>query len=471
MLKKIVKTLIFFLPFILGTIGFHIIEGAPLNDALFFSIGFYTLNNTDPASNIFIELARWTAPLATASGLIMAVTALKQRLKDFFAYLGGESIAVYGSQEDISVILGQLGRRGIRIKDEERLPKAGRYILMGQEEENFKLYQKFENLLAGKQVYLRCRSMNGRASGASMNLFFEEEIAARIFWKKQSLYDEAGRKNFRLNIVFPEFGILEEQLLLWGLQNNIFHPKQKIAYHVFGESGKFQAIYHELSQMEDPVIFHAGQWYDSLGLLERADRIIVSDTKELLGDLLFAIPEKCIDVLAESREAVLHYESRERLRLFFWRQEAEKLSNILEAKTLDRAKSINLRYAHLYSGVEETKENKEEEWGKLNTFTKYSNISSADYHEVRLFMIEEWKQKTGKSEPDEAYLLKLAELEHIRWNRYHYLNNWKYGVPQNEKNKDTVKRVHKDLVPFTELTREEQEKDAENIRVLLSVTD
>ena len=86
-------------------------------------------------------------------------------------------------------------------------------------------------------------------------------------------------------------------------------------------------------------------------------------------------------------------------------------------------------------------------------------------------MIEEWKQKTGKSEPDEAYLLKLAELEHIRWNRYHYLNNWKYGVPQNEKNKDTVKRVHKDLVPFTELTREEQEKDAENIRVLLSVTD
>lgn len=471
MLKKITKTLIFLIPFILGTIGFNIIEGRPLNDALFFSIGFYTLNNTEPASNIFIELARWTAPLATAGGLIMAVTALKQRFRDFFTYLRGESIAVYGPQEDISIILEQLGRRGIQIKDGERIPKAERYIFLGDEAFNFLFYQKYESFFAGKQVYLKCSSMNGRVSGANLNLFFEEEIAARIFWKKQNLYNEAEQKNFRLNLIFPEFGLLEEQLLLWGLQNNIFHPGQEISYHIFGETERFQAVYHELSKIEDSVIFHKEPWYESIELLEGADRIIVSDTAELLSDLLFAIPEKSIDVLAASRECVLHYESKERLRLFFWRQEAGKLSNILEEKTLERAKSINLRYAHLYSGTEETKENMEAEWGKLDTFTKYSNISSADYHEVRLLMIEEWKRKTGKDEPDEAYLLFLAELEHIRWNRYHYLNNWKYGIPKNGKNKDAVKRIHKDLVPFMSLTAEEKEKDAENIRVLLSVSE
>lgn len=147
------------------------------------------------------------------------------------------------------------------------------------------------------------------------------------------------------------------------------------------------------------------------------------------------------------------------------------MPNILEEKTLVQAKRINLRYAHLYSGVEETKHNLEAEWGRLDTFTKYSNISSADYHEIRLQMIEEWKKETGNHEPDTEYLMELAELEHIRWNRYHYLNNWRYGIPENGKNKDVAKRIHRDLIPFSALTEEEKEKDAENIRVLLSIED
>ena len=84
-------------------------------------------------------------------------------------------------------------------------------------------------------------------------------------------------------------------------------------------------------------------------------------------------------------------------------------------------------------------------------------------------MIEDWKQETGKAEPDASFMMELAELEHIRWNRYHYINNWRYGIPQNGKNKDSIKKIHKDLVPFSELTEAEKEKDVENIRVLLSI--
>lgn len=468
-IKKILKVVVFFIPFILGAIGFGVVEGEPFTDALFFSIGFYTLNNIDNVSNIFIELARWTAPLMTAGGVIMAVTVLKERFLNWSTYLRGESIAVYGPEEETGPMLAQLGKKGIWISDDERFAKASRYILMGEENENFLFYQKYGSRLSGKPVYLKCSSMNERATSVNLNLFFEEEIAARIFWKKQNLYREAKEKGFRFSIVFLEFGILEQQLLLWGLQNNIFYPGQEITYHIFGDADRFQAVYHELSKVEDSVIFHKEPWYESMELLGGADRLIVSDAAETLNELLFAIPEKCIDVLAANPEEVLHYENQERLRIFFWRQEAGRVPNILEEKTLVRAKSINLRYAHLYSGAEETKNNLEAEWGKLNTFTKYSNISSADYHEVRLGMIEEWKRKTGKSEPDHEYLTELAELEHIRWNRYHFLNNWKYGIPENGKNKDAVKRIHKDLVPFSELTDAEKEKDLENIRVLLSI--
>lgn len=468
-MKRVIKIIVFFIPFVFGVIGFRMAEGAAFNDALFYSIGFYTLNNMDPAENIFIEMARWTAPLMTAGGLVMAVAAFQQRFRNYFTWLRGGSVAVYGAAQDTAVLLAQLGKRGISVGEGERFQKAERYILMGREKENFLFYQNNYDRLAGKQVYLKCTSMNGRMTEGNVNLFFEEEIAARIFWKERNIYREAKEKDFRMSIVFPEFGVLEEQLLVWGLQNNIFHPAQRISYHIFGDAGKFRAVYHELSQIEEPIVFHDEPWYEAMDLFGAADRIIVCDAGACLNDILFAVPEKVIDVLVENSEEALHYEGKERLRLFEWKKEAEKIENILEEGMLKMAKSINLRYAHLYTGVAETEENLDAEWGKLNTFTKYSNISAADYHKVRLLMIDEWKKQTGREEIDGTFLRELAELEHIRWNRYHYLNNWKYGIPESGKNKDAVKRIHRDLAAFSELTEAEKDKDAENIRVLLSV--
>jgi hypothetical protein len=53
----------------------------------------------------------------------------------------------------------------------------------------------------------------------------------------------------------------------------------------------------------------------------------------------------------------------------------------------------------------------------------------------------------------------LAELEHIRWCRYHYIHNWKYGPAT-----DSSKRIHNCLIPFSELSEEEKAKDAEAIK-------
>ena len=64
-------------------------------------------------------------------------------------------------------------------------------------------------------------------------------------------------------------------------------------------------------------------------------------------------------------------------------------------------------------------------------------------------------------------LIFLGELEHIRWCRYHYLNNWKYGIPKNGKTKDPQNRLHSLLVPYDQLAEAEKEKDRENIRMLM----
>lgn len=85
-----------------------------------------------------------------------------------------------------------------------------------------------------------------------------------------------------------------------------------------------------------------------------------------------------------------------------------------------------------------------------------SNIASADYHEIRLMIMK----------ADNSYEINdsISELEHIRWCRFHYLNHWKYGGT-----KDTGRRIHPCLLPFSGLNKDDKSKDAEGIKVLLKI--
>ena len=189
----------------------------------------------------------------------------------------------------------------------------------------------------------------------------------------------------------------------------------------------------------------------------------------LLRALLSATLRRETDVFSSGEPALALLAGQERLRLFPWRTRATELDLLFEDTLYERAKRINLRYAHLYRGVEETAENMESEWEKLDAFMRCSNISAADYHELRLKLLEAQGLPDRAEDLSEEALEHLAELEHIRWCRYHYLNNWRFGRPENGKAKDPVRRLHTLLVPYDEMSGEEREKDRENIRVLLSV--
>ena len=115
----------------------------------------------------------------------------------------------------------------------------------------------------------------------------------------------------------------------------------------------------------------------------------------------------------------------------------------------------------------ESADAKDEEWRKLDSFSRSSNVSAADYHEVRLLMLKEQGQSAGQITPD--LLEKLSELEHIRWCRFHYLNNWKYGEPESGRAKDAARHIHRDLIPYGELSESEKEKDRSSVRLLLSI--
>ena len=63
----------------------------------------------------------------------------------------------------------------------------------------------------------------------------------------------------------------------------------------------------------------------------------------------------------------------------------------------------------------------------------------------------------------------LAELEHICWCRYHWLNNWCYSIPANRKANDAAKRIHIDLILYDQLTESEKANGRDTIGVLLGV--
>ena len=154
-LKGLMRVLVFFLPLGLTLYGYLSIHEETFLNAAFLGASMYVMNYGDTPPNLYIEIARWLAPLATASGVVFAFMALREKVIRRFRYLCGDSIAVYGDGADAEDILAQLGRKGIH-GPERQCVMADRYILMfSDEEENYDLqdeYQRVESIYMEEKV-------------------------------------------------------------------------------------------------------------------------------------------------------------------------------------------------------------------------------------------------------------------------------------------------------------------------------
>lgn len=469
--KKLVKAVVFLLPLGLTIYGYLISGEETFLNAAFKGVAMYVMGYGDTPPNLYVEIARWLAPLATASGVILAFMTLREKMRNELRYLRGGSIAVYGDGPDADDMLAQLKRKGIR-GPEGRLVHADRYILMFEDEKkNYDFYRKYPDELTEKQVYIKSSSLRPQdIDYENLHFFQYEEAEARVYWKKYSLLEEAERKDNRLKVVLIGGGKLGQSLLTEGLQKNIFHPDQEIEYHMFYAGEKFAACHPGLKKMGDPVLFHGEEWYQAPECLRQADRILVTDREnevEFLNDLLALVPQAQIDIFSREGALLKQLFRSGNIRVLDAEEEGRKLENVLNEELFSQAKQLNLNYAVLYGSASPDEESREREWRKLNAFTKYSNVSSMDYHEIRMQMLQKF---TGSdSTKEEAYLPYLelfAELEHIRWCRYHFLNDWSYGVPADGKAKDPVLRIHHSLIPYSALSEEEKEKDRETVRCM-----
>ena len=451
------------IPAILGMIGFCSSGGGFWNSA-YSCLTMYFMEYGDPTDNVWIQVARWLAPVATASGLTMVFTSASRWVKQLFARCSKKSVAVFGPDFEKTELLRELGIYGISM--DSSAVRAGSYVLMGNEDDNLEFYQQNAAVLKGKDVYLKCCALPEQVSSdPQLHLYSPEETAARLFWKENCPIKLSQEANHHLKIAIFGFGRLGRELLLQGLQYNIFSSNQVIEYHVFGDDEGFTDTHPQLTEITDPVVFHSEPWYKAQELLQGCHMKIVvqqEEQLELLQGLSSLFPQATIHVFAAQISGILLLMQNTGIECFDWKAKSMLLESIRGTKTHYLAKKLNLRYSHLYSGIPENDDNMESEWLKLDAFTRYSNISSANYHDVCMQILD------GANLTEEC-LAFLGELEHIRWCRYHYLNNWQYGVPESGKVKDPQKRIHKLLIPNDQLDELEQEKDRENVRILMDL--
>ncbi len=468
-LKKFFLTLLLVLPFVLGMIGF-ILAGENLPDAMYGALNLYVINTYLDEKNICIELARWLAPLASVSGLMLVIKGAWQRVKEFFRGLRKDSVTVYCDDEETGMVLLKQLKHGI-LSTDGRLRRTPEQILLFKNDmDNLNFYRRNKEFFDKKRVYMKLEKVDSFLLKKNSVRFFDlEELVARQYWLTHSLQEHCRDNSLYMKIAIVGFDSMGQKILNYGRLNNIYALNQCIEYHVWGESSLYQSSYDDTQmQNADRIIFHGGAWQEDMDKLVQMDRIIITerDNLRLLQELLYVCNDKEIHYYCEGEALLENVFGAEGLKSFGQRAKVLTVNNIKGDETYRFAKQINYQYYCLYGGEPVDQKNREkrmeELWEELDGFTKGSNIAAADYHEIRRRML---LKAAGEKYDMEA----LSELEHIRWCRYHYLNHWKYGVPENGKSKDVYRKIHKCLVPYAELSQEDKEKDTETVELLLAL--
>ncbi len=467
-LKKILYAVLWILPYFAGLAG-YLMAGEPLMNACYAAFTLYAVNPVSDANNALIFFAKWGAPLVLASGVILALQGLVNRIREFCTGLHKDATAVYSDNENGTILAEQL-KRGILVKDGRLRDVENHILLFERDADNLNFYQKNRELLQGKNIYLQLNEIDSfLLKESSVHFFNLFEMVARQYWKSYPLLGYFQKDNKSVKVAIVGFSKLGQQILNFALMYNIYDPAQQIEYHIWGESSLYEHMLENMELMNgDRIFYHKNDWKEEVQIFSSMDRIILTEENQpqLLQAVLYLTGKREVYCYCSGGAPVESIYKKENLISFGNNREILTEENVKSDTVYRAAKELNYRYAVLYgnaAGDPAKKEQEmEEQWQKLDGFTKGSNIVSADYHVIRKLI-----QAHAKAEGRELTMDELGQMEHLRWCRFHYLNHWKYGVPADGRNKDAALRIHKCLIPYEELTKEEQDKDLESIKVLM----
>lgn len=443
---KFLNILYKILPFFLGIYCYYPVFKLdknriyPFLDSIYSSLKLYSANTeSGVAVGGLLQFARFLALAATLSILINAfnkMNALINQIKLF----NRNSTVVYGDSVCAEYFFEDLSRR-IRIRGEEKMIKnASRYLLMfSNDAANIEFYNRNYKFLKDKRVYIMLENTSRQnIENPLITVFSITENCARQYWRNYPV-----ERNEKIAIVgFENVG---KNILTYGLLVNIIDPGQHFEYHIYGNSSEFRNEHTELDKMlPDKIIFYDESICKYTDMTD-FDRIIICGSNndnmiQTVSKLIVYVPQCCqIHVYAPNGDVITNLFGHDRVKCFGMSKDVSSADAIFNESSMRAARKQHEDYVKRYGGVP---------WEKLDCFKRYSNVSSSDYMYVINSLLKNGVQ-----------LETIAELEHMRWCRYHYIHNWKYGETI-----DASKRTHKCLVPFEELSEAEKLKDIEAIK-------
>lgn len=433
------------LPMAIGALG-YMLAGEMFSNALYAAFALYFTNPISDAYNVFVEAARWTAPLVTATAILCVLQSVWDALRYRIKLLRKkDSVAVYSDNEchiefskDVSVIYP---------RDRFKSYARSHIIMFSSDEKNLRFYEEHKDELADRKVFIavkdiECSFLN---SLGNITVFDINATIAGMLWKEISLWN-IGFSVY--NIVIWGDNILTENIISTGLQLNLFSRNQKVIYHVIADNANFKVRHSELRLMNnDEIHYHNKDDSNIWNLISEADIVIVPDVPdaETMQTIVVKAGDSKVYYYSPHSGDLISYFSQGSIIPFGRDDMVFTDDNIRRFKLFCKAVKLNEHYATLYDT--------ERNWNALSGFLKGSNISASAFGEV-LFDLN-----SRISEEEQA------ELEHIRWCRFYFLNYYTFGIPKNGKNRDDKRRIHKDLVAYNELDQAEKLKDLDAIRI------
>ncbi|MBR3124039.1 MAG: hypothetical protein IKF42_01205 [Mogibacterium sp.] len=338
--------------------------------------------------------------------------------------------------------------------------KGGRqgimYFCMGED-----TWENYRQALdaAGMDIDTYCLTEFGEAgTSGKLHTFSKKETVGRCYWR-----DHPVRKNENTIVLIGSGGIAAE-LLERGLLTNVFEPGRYLNYHVFGDSSEFSRSHREAVRTlcggdpeDDALFLHAECWEYHPEIIRNADRIIICEdddrsclaTYKELNRLFPTAAEIHVRLNSDLGKAGCFGSSRDVFKMSsFVRDDINDLAVILNDIYNERA-------------------DKASEWDDLSDHLKRSNVAAADHMivKVRYLLDDESITKLTEQNCRRAYAVFsnldpekrdiCRKMEHRRWMRFHQMYNWTYSAERN----DPMRR-HPLILPYSELSEEDKEKDA-----------
>lgn len=461
-----IKYLLMLLPFVMGYLGFRQLEGISPSWAAYYSIRLYGVNTDITEINGLIELARWTAPVATATALLLVLRGLFSRFMDWVHSFSKTSCSVYGDSAQAQCFLQALGKSGIRGDMDKPLGTPYHVVFSEDNQAALDFYDKNQQMFSIPAWSRRRPHSNFYQYRLFFNLhgilpmaIQQENITAfSVLWNCATVYWREHSATVGEKIALIGNGELCDALVEQGLSVNIFAPNQKIQYHIWNTDFRFEHLHTELEKAAgaagDTVVFYHDNWAENTALISTFDRVILcaqeADNFRIAADFLALIPGSLIHLYLPSGFGLDFLADNHRMVCFGQNEKLLTRELILQEALLQQAKSAHERYRQKAADSEGRAV---PAWEELSPFKRQSNVAATNY-----FPVLRQLEKQGKSTEE------LSELEHIRWCRFHYLYNWKFA-----EKRDDAMHLHPDLVPYTQLSEKIKQLDCDNVMQALNL--